>query len=195
MNHTPIFRIPFVISLAATLVLPLIITTAHAQETIFVPINNNWKAAAQLDKNTTEFIPSIEKDESWTRRVTIKEMPGKKVSSEIYAANLQNEIKQSGQCTKFATVKPVETPDKGFEESVMTFQCLQKDGSSKVLMSKTMESPSGVYEVRYSFITDTKGQYNGKNLKDYLSEEVVMFIQLVQLCDNNVKDRACPLMN
>ncbi len=187
------------ISLVALLVLPLGI--AQAKEQLFVPVNDTWKAVQAekklfggTDKNTVEFIPAAEKDDAWTKRITIKQMPGKKVSSDVYADDIQTEIEKSGQCTKSATAEPVERPDKGFEESVITFQCLQKDGSSKIFMSKTMESPSGLYEVRYSFITDKKGMYSGKTLKDYLWQDVVPFMQLVELCDNDAKDRACPLM-
>lgn len=187
------------ISLVALLASPLGIV--HAKEQLFVPVNDSWKAVQAekklfggTDKNTIEFIPVSEKDDTWTKRITIKQMPGKKVSSEVYADDIQTEIEQSGECTKFATAEPIERPDKGFEESVITFQCLQKDGSSKIFMSKTMESPSGLYEVRYSFITDKKGMYEGKKLKDYLWENVVPFIQLVELCDNDIKDRTCPLM-
>ncbi len=197
-NHKP-SHLPLYISLVALTALPLQI--AQAKEQLFVPINDGWKSVqpdkkffGSTDKNVTEFIPASEADDGWTKRITIKEMPGKKTSSDTYADDIQTEIEKSGQCTKSATAEPVERPDKGFEESVITFQCLQKDGSSKIFMSKTMESPSGLYEVRYSFITDAKGMYSGKTLKDYLWQDVVQFMQLVQLCDNDSKDRACPLM-
>lgn len=187
------------ISLVALLASPLGIV--QAKEQLFVPVNDTWKSVqaekkmfGRSDKNTLEFIPTAEKDDTSTKRITIKQMPGKKVSSDVYADDIQTEIEQSGECTKSATAEPIERPDKGFEESVITFQCLQKDGSSKIFMSKTMESPSGLYEVRYSFITDNKGMYNGKTLKDYLWQDVVPFMQLVELCDNDAKDRACPLM-
>lgn len=199
-NHKP-SRIPLYISLVALMSLPL--GVAQAKEELFVPINDTWKEAQPEKKvlairtegkKVTEFIPAEEKEDAWTRKITLKEMPGKKTSSEIYADDIQTEIEESGKCTKSSTAEPVERPDKGFEESVITFQCLQKDGSSKIFMSKTMESPVGLYEVRYSFLTDKKGMYNGKSLKDYLWQDVVVFMQLVQLCDNDDKNRICPLM-
>lgn len=171
------------------------INLAQAKEQLFVPINNTWKAVQSKEgKGAKEFIPTAEQEQNWSKRVTIKEMPGNKLSSDKYADEMQAEIEKSGQCTKFVTAEPIEKKGKGFEESVITFQCLQKDGSSKIFMSKSIESPLGLYEVRYSFVTDSKGMFNGKSLKNYLWEDVVEFMQLVTLCDDSVKDRACPLM-
>jgi hypothetical protein len=188
----------YYISLAIALAFPVAKTLA--QEQLFVPINNTWKAVqsenkffGSADNDVQEFIPNNEEDKTWTKRITLKEMPGKKISSDKYADDIQSEIEKTGQCTKSVTAEPVEKKHPGFEESVITFQCLQKDGSSKIFMSKTMESPSGLYEVRYSFVTDVNGMYSGKTLKNYLWEDVVEFMQLVQLCDNETKDRACPL--
>jgi hypothetical protein len=199
-SNKKFFYFPTYISLVALLALPL--GVAQAKEQLFVPINDSWKSVQPdkkffggTDKNVAEFIPVQENEDKWTRRITIKQMPDKKISSEKYLDEIQNDLEKSDECTKVATVEPVEKGDKkGFEESVLTFQCLQKDGSSKIFMAKAMESASGVYEVRYSFITDNKGNYNGKALKDYLTQDVVLFMQVVELCDNDIPDRACPLM-
>lgn len=199
MSTHKVFYLTLVISLAFTTEI------AQAKEQLFVPLNNTWKAVQsennfwgksdkEKNKDIKEFIPSNEEDKSWTKRITITQMPGKEVSSDKYAHDIQTEIEKSGQCTKSVTAEPVEKKHKAFEESVITFQCLQKDGSSKIFMSKTMESPTGLYEVRYSFVTDTNGMYSGKTLKNYLWEDVVEFMQLVQLCDNELKDRVCPLI-
>ncbi len=168
---------------------------AQAKEKLFVPVDDTWKSIPSKNKNIKEFIPMNEKESAWTRIITVKEMPGNKISSDSYALSVQELVKKSEQCMKYVTAPPVKRPEKGFEESVITFQCLQKDSKYKTFISKTMESPSGLYEVRYSFISDTKGKYKNKLLKDYLLEDVIVFMKSVTLCDDSIKDRACPVVS
>lgn len=167
--------------------------TVHAQERLFVPIHTGWKSI-HTDKQISAFIPTAENDNAWSRQITIKKMPNNNISPELYEDNIQAEMEKSESCTKYATAEPIKILNKYFTESVLTFQCLQENGSSKIFMSKALNNTTDLYEVRYSFITDDKGMYNNISLKAYLAQYVSPFMQLVTLCDDSIKERRCPLV-